>query len=35
MKEQKIQKELEKNKKQVYKDNGIVYIDGKIYVSNN
>jgi len=35
IKEQEIQKGLEKNKGQAWKDNGIVYIEEKIYVPNN
>ena len=33
--EQKVQKELEKDKDQAWEDNRIVYMDGKIYVLNN
>ena len=33
--EQKVQKELEKDEGQAWEDDRIVYIDGKIYVSNN
>ena len=33
--EQKVQKELEKNKGQAQEDNGIVYMDEKIYIPNN
>ena len=32
---QEVQEELEKDKVQAQKDNGIVYIEGKIYVPNN
>jgi len=35
MREQEIQKKLEKNKEQTWEDNGIVYMDGKIYIPNN
>ena len=34
-KEQKVQKELEKEDGQAQKDNGVVYMKEKIYVSNN
>jgi len=35
MKEQEVQNELEKDKDQVWEDNEIVYMDGKIYIPNN
>ena len=34
-KEQEVQKELEKEDGQAQKDNGVVYMKEKIYVSNN
>ena len=34
-KEQEVCKELEKKDSQSYKENGIVYIDGRIYILNN
>jgi len=34
-KEQKVTKQLEKKDGQSWKENGIVYIDGKIYVPRN
>ena len=33
--EQEVQKELKKNDGQTWKDNGTVYIEGRIYVLNN
>ena len=35
MKEQEVCKELEKEDGQSFEENGIVYIDGRIYVPNN
>ena len=35
MKEQEVQKELEKGDSQAWKDNRVIYIEGKIYVPNN
>ena len=32
---QEVQEELEKDKVQAQEDNGIVYIEGKIYIPNN
>jgi len=34
-KEQEVCKELEKKDGQLYEENGIVYVDGRIYVPNN
>ena len=34
-KEQEVLKELRKDEEQAWKDNWIVYVEGKIYVSNN
>jgi len=34
-KKQEFSKKLEKGKEQAWKDNGIVYMEGRIYVSNN
>jgi len=34
-KEQEVCKELEKEDSQSYKENGIVYMDGRIYIPNN
>jgi len=33
--EQKVYKELEKKDEQAWEENGLVYVDGKIYVPNN
>ena len=33
--DQEVQKELEKDKEQAQKNNRIVYIEGRIYISNN
>ena len=33
--EQEVQKELEKNEEQAWEENGIVYVEGRIYASNN
>jgi len=33
--EQEVYKELEKKDEQAWKENGLVYVDGKIYVPNN
>ena len=33
--EQEVQKELEKKDNQVWEDNRVVYIEGKIYIPNN
>ena len=35
MREQEVQKELEKKIRQAWEDNGIVYIEERIYVLNN
>jgi len=35
MREQEVQKELKKDNGQVWKDNRIVYVKERIYVSNN
>ena len=35
IREQEVQKELEKDKGQAWKDNRIVYIKGRIYIPNN
>ena len=35
MKEQEVQKELEKDDSQAWKDNRVIYIKGKIYIPNN
>ena len=35
IREQEVQKELEKKDKQVWKNNRVVYIEGRIYVLNN
>jgi len=35
IREQEVLKKLEKNKEQVWEDNGIVYVKGRIYVPNN
>ncbi len=35
IREQEVLKELEKDKEQIWEDNGIVYIKGRIYVPNN
>ena len=35
MKEQEVQKELEKGDSQAWKDNRVIYIKGKIYIPNN
>jgi len=34
-KEQKVIQELRKEDEQAWEDNGIVYVDGRIYISNN
>ena len=34
-KEQEVYKELKKEDSQSYKENGIVYVNGRIYVPNN
>ena len=34
-KEQKVEKELEKDNRQAQKDNGIIYMKGRIYVPNS
>jgi len=34
-KEQEVYKELKKEDSQSYKENGIVYVDGRIYIPNN
>ena len=34
-KEQEVYKELEKEDSQSYEENGIVYMDGRIYIPNN
>jgi len=34
-KEQEVCKELEKEDSQLYEENGIVYVDGRIYIPNN
>ena len=34
-KEQEVYKELEKEDSQSYEENGIVYVDGRIYIPNN
>ena len=33
--EQEVQKELEKKDNQVWEDNRVVYMEGKIYIPNN
>jgi len=33
--EQEVTKQLEKKDRQTWKENGIIYIDGKIYVPRN
>ena len=35
IREQEVQKELEKKDKQVWKNNRVVYMEGRIYVPNN
>jgi len=35
MKEQEVQNELEKKNEQMWEDNKVVYIEERIYVSNN
>ena len=35
MREQEIQKESEKDNRQAWEDNGIVYVKERIYVPNN
>jgi len=35
MKEQEVCKELEKKDSQSFEENGIVYMDGRIYIPNN
>ena len=35
IREQEVQKELKKNEGQAWEHNGIVYMDGNIYVPNN
>ena len=35
IREQEVQKELEEDNGQVWEDNKVVYMEGKIYISNN
>ena len=35
IKEQEVVKELEKNNEQAWEEDGIVYVEGRIYISNN
>ena len=35
IKEQEVVKKLEKNNEQAWEEDGIVYVEGRIYISNN
>jgi len=35
MKEQEVHKELEKEDGQAWEEDGVVYVDGRIYIPNN